>query len=152
MMQIGVIGGREAEPSLLAAAEETGRLIAERGALLLCGGMGGIMEAACRGAVRAGGQTLGILPGSDARSGNEFLTVTVPSGLGIARNVLIVQASDGIIAVGGRYGTLSEMAHARQLNKPLVSLHSWVFDDSVPAADSAAAAVELLFSMLVKPV
>ncbi len=147
-IQIAVIGGREADPRLLRFAEEVGQLLARRGAVLICGGMSGIMEAACRGAGEAGGTTVGILPGERADEGNPYLDIVLPTGLGLARNVLVVRAADGVIAVGGRYGTLSEIACAAQLGIPLVLLESWHVDDSIPTAATPEEAVQLLFSLL----
>lgn len=146
--QIGVIGGRAAEPVVLELAEEVGREIAGRGAILVCGGMGGVMEAACRGARAAGGTTVGILPVSSAEEGNAYLDVVIPTGLGVARNAVVVQSCDGVIAVGGRYGTLSEIAYALHDGIPVVSLMSWNVDETIVRADGAAEAVEKLFQRL----
>ena len=143
-IQIAVIGGREEPPDILNLAEEAGRRIARAGAVLVCGGLGGVMEAACRGARDAGGITLGILPGGRADDANAYVDVAVPTGMGIARNALVIHASDGVIAVGGSYGTLSEMAFALQKRIPLVSLRSWKPDDTVPVASTADEAVEFI--------
>ena len=104
---IGVIGTGEPDRTAEETAEEVGRLLAERGAVLICGGLGGVMEAACRGARSAGGVTVGILPGTDRRHGNAYLDVALPTGMGELRNALIVRASDVLIAVAGGFGTLS---------------------------------------------
>ncbi|ADN36881.1 conserved hypothetical protein [Methanolacinia petrolearia DSM 11571] len=122
-MQIGVIGASECEGDLEEIAEETGRLIAKSGAVLVCGGRGGVMEAACRGADGEGGMTLGILP--DMSSGNPYLGAVVKSNLGIARNALVTGSSDAIIAVGGAYGTLSEIAMALKMEIPVFGLETW---------------------------
>lgn len=122
---IGVIGASRASAAGLAAAEEIGRLLAEAGAVVVCGGLGGVMEAACRGAVAAGGETLGILPGSDGASANPFVTLPVATNLGHARNVVIAHTARALIAVEGEYGTLSEMAVGLKLGKPVVALQSW---------------------------
>lgn len=147
-IQIGVIGGRRASTKILKQAEEVGRLIAKRGAVLVCGGMGGVMEAACRGAKKAGGTTVGILPISSSDKGNTYLDVVIPTGMGLARNAIIINSVDGAVAVGGSYGTLSEMAFALQKNVPLVSLKSWDFDDAMVTVESAQEAVERIFQMI----
>lgn len=117
---IGVIGGNEVDKTTLDAAAETGRLIAERGAVLVCGGLGGVIEAASRGASEASGIVVGILPSSEKSDGNPFLSIVIPTGMGIARNVLVVQAADVLIAFPGEYGTLSEVAMALNLGKPVI--------------------------------
>jgi uncharacterized protein (TIGR00725 family) len=118
-----------------------GRALGERGVALVCGGLGGVMEAACRGAKGAGGATIGILPGSDRAAANEFVDVAIPTGLGEARNALVVRAADAVIAVGGGYGTLSEIALALKAGKRVVGLDTWDID-GVEAVDSPVAAVE----------
>lgn len=122
---MAVIGPGEATGDQLAAAEEVGRLLAEGGALLVCGGLGGVMEAACRGAKSAGGATLGILPGLDRRAANPHVDMAVATGLGEARNALVVRAADALIAVGGGFGTLSEIGLALKTGKPVIGLQSW---------------------------
>jgi len=122
---VAVIGPGEASAEELAAAEEIGRLLAEGGALLVCGGLGGVMEAACRGAKSAGGPTLGILPGLDRKAANPYVDVAVATGLGEARNALVVRAADALVAVGGAFGTLSEIGLALKTGKPVVGLGSW---------------------------
>ena len=107
------------------SAEELGRRLAESGAVVVCGGLGGVMEAACRGARTAGGLTLGILPGRDRREANPFVEIAVPTGLGEARNALVVRAADAMVAVGGAYGTLSEIALALKGGTPVVGLRTW---------------------------
>jgi uncharacterized protein (TIGR00725 family) len=124
-----------------------GRLVAERGAVLVSGGLGGAMEAACRGAKQAGGTTVGILPGSDRRDANPFVDIVVPTGLGQARNALVVLAADVLIAVGGGYGTLSEVALALRDGKPVIGLGTWG-TDGVVVADSPEAAVTAAFDAL----
>lgn len=123
---IGVIGEStftEAVHELL--AEEVGRRLARAGAALICGGLGGVMEAACRGARAAGGRTIGILPGSERTEANPFVDVAVVTGMGQARNVLIVLSADALIAIGGGFGTLSEIALALRHGKPVVGLRTW---------------------------
>jgi uncharacterized protein (TIGR00725 family) len=118
-----------------------GRGLAERGVAVVCGGLGGVMEAACRGAKRAGGTTIGILPGSDRAAANEYVDVAIPTGLGEARNAIVVRAADALVAVGGGYGTLSEIAFALKAGRRVVGLGTWDVD-GVEAAASPAAAVE----------
>jgi uncharacterized protein (TIGR00725 family) len=126
------------------AAEAVGRELAARGAVVVCGGLGGVMEAACRGAKEAGGLTVGILPGTDRVAANAFVEVAIPTGLGEARNALVVRAADALIAVGGGYGTLSEIALALKAGKRVVGLGSWDIEGIVPAADPAAAVAAVL--------
>lgn len=122
---IAVIGGRRPEKSLFKEAEEVGRLIAQKGAVLVCGGFGGVMEAASKGAKSGGGLTLGILPQNDSKDANPYIDISVSTGLGIARNVIIARTADALIAVGGEYGTLSEIAFALQMGKPVVGIRTW---------------------------
>ena len=125
-----------------------GRALAERGAVLVCGGRGGAMEAACRGAKSAGGTTVGILPGPDRSAANEFVDVAVATGLGEARNAVVVRTADALIAVGGAYGTLSEIALALAAGKRVVGLGTWSLatargpDEAIELATSAKDAVE----------
>jgi uncharacterized protein (TIGR00725 family) len=121
-----------------------GRALAERGAVVVCGGLGGVMEAACRGARAAGGLTVGILPGTDRTAANPFVEVAIQSGLGEARNALVVRAADALIAVGGGYGTLSEIALALKAGKRVVGLDSWDIEGVVAVADPAAAVAAVL--------
>jgi uncharacterized protein (TIGR00725 family) len=122
---IAVIGPGRADRSELDAAEAVGRALAEAGAVVVCGGLGGVMEAACRGAREAGGTTLGLLPGSDRSAANDWVSVAVPTGLGEARNALIVRAADAVVAVAGEYGTLSEIGLALKAGKPVVGIGTW---------------------------
>lgn len=147
---IGVIGGRKAEKHLLREAEEVGRLIAERGAVMVCGGLKGVMEAASRGARAGGGLTVGILPQEHKREANEFVDIAVPTGLGIARNALIARTADALIAVGGEYGTLSEIAFSLQMRKPVIGIGTWEIR-GVVQAESASDAVEKAFEQLKFP-
>jgi uncharacterized protein (TIGR00725 family) len=122
---VAVVGPGEATAEEAASAEEVGRLLAERSAVLVCGGLGGVMEAACRGAKAGGGSTVGILPGLDRSAANGYVDVAIATGLGEARNALVVRAADVLIAVGGAYGTLSEIALALKVGKPVVGIGSW---------------------------
>jgi uncharacterized protein (TIGR00725 family) len=122
---IAVIGAGVASPDEERAAEAVGRLLAEAGCHLVCGGLGGVMAAACRGAKQAGGRTIGILPGDTRQEANPWVDVPVPTGMGEARNLLVVRASDAVIAIGGEFGTLSEIALALKLGRPVVGLTTW---------------------------
>jgi uncharacterized protein (TIGR00725 family) len=123
----------------LDAAAEVGRLVAERGAVVVCGGLGGAMESACRGAKQAGGLTVGLLPGSDRSDANPFVDVALPTGLGEARNALVVAAGDAVIAVGRGYGTLSEIALALRAGKRVIGLGTWDVEGVLPAEGPEAA-------------
>jgi uncharacterized protein (TIGR00725 family) len=120
-------------------AEEVGRLLARRGAVVVSGGLGGVMEAACRGARSEGGVAVGILPGLDRGAANPHVSVAVATGLGEARNALVVRAADALIAVGGAYGTLSEIALALKAGKPVIGLGTWEIDGVERAAEPEAA-------------
>jgi hypothetical protein len=122
---IAVIGGSQATASELKAAELVGREIARGGAALVCGGMGGVMEAACRGASQEGGLTIGILPGDSRLSANEFVKIPIVTGIGYARNMAVVKTAQAVIAIGGSYGTLSEIGHALQSGLPVIGLETW---------------------------
>jgi uncharacterized protein (TIGR00725 family) len=133
---VAVAGPGDADEETLAVAEQVGAELAERGAVLVCGGLGGAMEAACRGAKATGGVTIGILPGRDRRDANAHVDVAVATGLGEARNALVVRAADALIAVGGGFGTLSEIALALKLGKPVVGIDSWELAKPAGAVDA----------------
>jgi len=141
-VQIGVVGACVCDSSVDRLAEDVGRAVAQSGALLVCGGLGGVMEAAARGAKREGGFTLGILPGVSRASANEYLDCAIATGLGHLRNFLIAQTADALIGVSGRFGTLSEIAMALTLGKPVIGLGTWEID-GVILASSAGEAVRL---------
>ncbi|MGZ5539440.1 MAG: TIGR00725 family protein [Halobacteriota archaeon] len=122
--QIGIIGSRSCSSEIASVAERTGRLIAIHEAILICGGSEGVMEAAARGAQAAGGLTIGILPGPSKTEANPFIDVKIPTDMGHARNAIIARAADCLIAIAGEYGTLSEIALALQMAKPVVTLAS----------------------------
>ena len=140
--QVGVIGAGRGNGELEGLAEEVGAILAARGWTLICGGLGGVMEAASRGAASRGGQVVGLLPGTSRDEGNRFLTVALPTGMGHGRNVLVAQASDALIAVGGGAGTLSEMALGLKMGKPVISLRSWTPDPAVRSVETPLEAVE----------
>jgi uncharacterized protein (TIGR00725 family) len=122
---VAVVGGGEADAEATAMAEEVGRELGRRDAVLLCGGLGGVMEAACRGAKAEGGTTVGILPTDDRNAANPFVDVAIATGMGEARNALVVRAADVLIAVAGEFGTLSEIALALRTGKPVVGMATW---------------------------
>jgi len=125
---VGVIGGGATDSPDLEAAEAVGAGLARAGAILVCGGLGGVMEAACRGARQAGGRTIGLLPGRDRGAANPWVEIAIATGLGELRNGLVVRSADGLIAVGGQWGTLSEIALALKVGKPVIGLGTWDLD------------------------
>jgi uncharacterized protein (TIGR00725 family) len=145
---IGVIGASKPTSNGLRMAEAVGREIARYGATLVCGGLGGVMEAAAKGAVEAGGEVLGILPGPDKLSANPFVTLPVPTNMGHARNVIIAHTADALIAVEGEYGTLSETAIGLKLGKPVFVLPGGQQVDGTVPVSSAETAVALAFESL----
>jgi hypothetical protein len=122
---ISVVGGGRCGAAEYSLAEEVGRLVAQRGATLVCGGLAGVMEAAARGAREAGGATIGILPGHDRALGNPYLDHVITTGIGHARNLAVVSSGDAVIAIGGGYGTLSEIGLAAKIGRPVVILAGW---------------------------
>ncbi|MFC2069885.1 TIGR00725 family protein [Chloroflexota bacterium] len=122
---IAVIGAGDPSAEEAKLAEEVGKELARKGAALVCGGLGGVMEAACRGANSEGGLTIGILPGDSPLAANPYVQIPVVTGIGYARNVAVVKSARAVIAVGGSYGTLSEIAHALQSNIPVIGLNTW---------------------------
>jgi len=124
-LYISVIGATRCEATEYALAEEVGRLVAREGATLVCGGLGGVMEASARGAKEAGGVTIGILPGHDRAEANPYIDHALTTGMGHARNLAVVSSGDAVIAVGGRYGTLSEIGLAAKIGRPVVIVAGW---------------------------
>jgi hypothetical protein len=156
--QVAVIGssGAELGSELALLAEEVGRLLAEAGVSLVCGGMGGTMSAACRGAREAGGEAIGIVPGHEVGEANEFCTHVVATGIGHARNLAVVASGEVVIAIGGEWGTLSEIGFARAIGRRVIALRSWELSGrermadapGVMAAESAHEAVDLALAAL----
>ena len=156
--QVAVIGSSCAElgSELGRLAEEVGRLLAEAGVTLVCGGMGGTMAAACRGAREAGGEAIGIVPGHEIGEANEFCTHVVATGIGHARNLAVVSSGEAVIAIGGEWGTLSEIGFARAIGRPVIALRSWELKGrermegapGIVLAESARDAVELALKSL----
>ena len=135
-MIIAVIGSSEANEELVELATKVGYELAQNGVIMVCGGLGGVMEAVCRGAKSNKGRTIGVLPGSDPSDANMWVDNVICTGMGEARNLIIIKSSDAVIAVGGGYGTLSEMGFALKLNKPIIGLHTWRLEN--PNMDSLA--------------
>jgi uncharacterized protein (TIGR00725 family) len=134
MPYIGVVGASQALDADLVDAEEVGRLLGAAGAVVVCGGRGGVMEAVSRGASSAGGTVVGMLPGDDRSDANEWVTVAIPTGIGELRNGLIVRTADAMVAVGGSYGTLSEIALGLQAGLNVYGLHTWDIEGVEPVA------------------
>ncbi|MBN2279886.1 MAG: TIGR00725 family protein [Candidatus Marinimicrobia bacterium] len=142
-LKIAIIGGRKATPEVLDLAYQAGKAIAESGHILINGGRSGVMEASARGVFDFGGMTIGILPGTDTRDVNPYITVALPTGIGLSRNSIIACSCDGAIAIGGEFGTLSEIAYCKQFNRPVCSLKSWNIDQ-VHQAESVAEALQYI--------
>jgi uncharacterized protein (TIGR00725 family) len=141
-IRIGIIGGASPEPEFRQIAFQLGKLIGEKGAVLVCGGLGGIMEAAARGAKRSGGLTIGILPGASPGDANPHIDVPVATGLGYTRNSLVALNADVLIAVDGQFGTLSEIAYGKIYGKKVIGIGTWDIK-GVIKAETAEQAVEL---------
>ena len=145
---IAVIGGGQCSKEEARQAEEVGRELARRGAILVCGGLGGIMRAACKGASSEGGTTVGILPGNSIQAANPYVQIPIVTGLGEARNVIVVKSAQAVIAIGGSYGTLSEIGHALKNGIPVIGLNTWSLsrnsrqDKSIIPAQSPSEAVD----------
>ena len=145
---VAVIGSGRPSPQETKLAEEVGRLLARRGAILVCGGLGGIMEAACKGAQSEGGVTIGILPGESRQAANPYVQIPIVTDMGYARNVIVVKSAQAAIAIGGSYGTLSEISHALQSGIPVIGLNTWALsrnnrqDKSIIPAQSPTEAVD----------
>ncbi len=122
---IAVIGGGQPSPQEADLAEAVGRELAMRGAILVCGGLGGVMEAACKGAQSEGGVTIGILPGDSRQAANPYVQIPIVTGIGYARNLAVVKSAQAVIAIGGSYGTLSEIGHALRSGIPVIGLNTW---------------------------
>ncbi|WP_041917658.1 TIGR00725 family protein [Dehalococcoides mccartyi] len=151
---IAVIGASKATPEETRLAEEVGKELALRQVTLVCGGMGGVMEAACRGASLNGGLTIGILPGNSREEANPYVQIPIISSIGFARNVMVVKSAQAVIAVGGAYGTLSEIAYALQSRLPVITLNSWSMsqngkaDGAVIKAGNAIEAVTMALDLI----
>ncbi len=122
---VGVIGAGDCSDKIYQIARDVGLEIGKKGWVVVCGGLGGVMEAAARGCTEAGGTTVGILPGLEKESANPYIEIPIPTGLGEGRNLLVVRASDVLVSIAGEYGTLSEIALALKINKPVIGLETW---------------------------
>jgi uncharacterized protein (TIGR00725 family) len=151
-MIIAVIGNSSCSPQEANLAETVGELLAQQGVTVICGGLGGVMEAVCRGAKSKGGLTVGILPGQDSNMANPWVDIPVVTGLGEARNVAVVKSAQAVIAIGGSYGTLSEIAYALKSEIPVIGLNTWSLsrngreDDSIIRVQTATEAVDKAIS------
>jgi uncharacterized protein (TIGR00725 family) len=151
-MIIAVIGNSSCSPQEAKLAEDVGELLARQGVTVICGGLGGVMEAVCRGAKSKGGLTVGILPGQDSSTANPWIDIPVATGIGEARNVLVVKSAQAAIAIGGGYGTLSEIAYALKNGIPVIGLNTWSLsrngreDDSIIRVQTAPEAVDKAIS------
>ena len=145
---VAICGGGVANSNGRALARETGRLLAERGVTLICGGLGGVMAAAAQGAKEAGGLTIGILPGTDRAAANSYIDLALATGLGHVRNTVIVQSAQGIIALPGKSGTLSEIAFGLTMKKPVIGLKAWDHISGVVIAETPVEAVDLVLDLI----
>jgi uncharacterized protein (TIGR00725 family) len=154
---VAVCGESDPQTSLADVAFELGRGIAQRDAVLICGGLTGVMEHAARGARAAGGLTIGLLPGDDPNEANEFVQVAIATGLGHARNAILARTADGVVALGGGLGTLSEIALALRNGRPTIGIQTWRFDrdrrtePELPIAANPKDALDWLFSRMERP-
>jgi uncharacterized protein (TIGR00725 family) len=152
-MIIAVIGNSSCSPQEAKLAENVGQLLAQQGVTVICGGLGGVMEAVCRGAKSRGGSTVGVLPGEDSSAANPWVDIPLVTGLSEARNVVIVKSAQAVIAIGGGYGTLSEIAYALKRNVPVIGLNTWLLsrngreDHSIIRVQSPAEAVDAAISL-----
>jgi len=152
---IAVIGGGQCSREEAQLAEEVGRELAREGIILVCGGLGGVMEAACRGASSEGGITIGILPGDSRQTANRYVQIPIVTGLGYARNLAVVKSAQAVIAIDGSYGTLSEISHALQSGIPVIGLNTWSLsrndqqDNSIIPVQNAVEAVNKALSLIV---
>lgn len=157
-MIIAVVGDSSCPPEETKVAETVGELLAQRGATVICGGLGGVMAAACRGAKSKGGLAIGVLPGEDASTANPWVGIPIVTGVGYARNMAVVKSAQAVIAIGGNYGTLSEIAYALKSNIPVIGLNTWSLsrngreDDPIIRANSAQEAVRKAISLAKKEV
>jgi uncharacterized protein (TIGR00725 family) len=145
---VSVVGSGTASGELYERAREVGRLVAERGGTVVCGGRSGVMEGVARGATEAGGTAIGILPDEDRKAANEYLGYSIATGTGHARNLAVVCSGDVVIAIGGEYGTLSEIGLALKVGRPVVALESWDLGEHVYVAATPEEAVETAFGLV----
>ena len=148
---IGVIGAGECSLEMYNQATELGHLIGQNNWILFCGGLGGIMEGAAKGCYKTGGMTVGILPGNEKDSANPFITLPIATGLGEGRNLLIVKASEVVVAIAGGYGTLSEIGFALKIGRPVIGLNTWPGIDGVEYVETPAQAINTIITYLSRP-
>ena len=152
---IAVIGGAQCSKEEARTAEEVGRELARQGAILVCGGLSGVMEAACKGAMSEGGVTIGILPGESRQAANAYVQIPIVTSIGYARNIIVVKSSQAVIAIDGNYGTLSEISHALQNGIPVIGLNTWSLsrnskqDNSIIPAQNATEAVDKALNLAI---
>jgi len=157
-MVIAVIGDSSCPLEEAKVAEIVGELLAQRGATVICGGLGGVMEAVCRGAKSKGGLTIGVLPGENPSMANPWVSIPIATGIGYARNMAVVKSAQAVIAIGGNYGTLSEIAYALKSNIPVIGLNTWLLsrngqeDTPIIRVNSAREAVDKAISLAKKKV
>ena len=149
-IQIGVIGAGQCSKEIEQLAEEVGKEIARNKATLVCGGLGGVMEASAKGAKQEGGNTVGILPGVSFEDANPFIDIPIVTGLSHARNVLVVRSSHALIAIEGGYGTLSEIAIALKIGKPVVGLRTWEISEEIITVETPQEAVKKAIDLVKK--
>lgn len=148
---LGVIGAGECADSIYEVARKVGFEIGKKGFILVCGGLGGVMEGASRGCTEAGGMTIGILPGLERETANRYIKIPLPTGLGEGRNLLVVRASDLLISISGGYGTLSEIGLALKMNKPVIGLETWKDIDGVVYVSDPREAMDRVAELLPRP-
>ena len=147
---IGIIGAGKCSKKIFTLAEEVGKEIAKAGAILVCGGLGGVMEGAAKGVKETKGITVGILPGDSKEDANPHIDIPIVTGLGEARNLVVIRSSDAIIALPGKYGTLSELSFAVKLEKPVVGISTWDISERIAKAKDPKQAVELALDLAAK--
>ena len=148
---VAVIGAGKCSKKLRDMAAQVGQYVAENGGVIVCGGLGGIMEGAARGAREAGGPTIGILPMENKDEANEFIDFVIPTGFGEARNIMVVRSADAVVAFPGKYGTLSEMAFALLAGKPVISVSAWKLGDEITQVEDPLEAAKLAMKLARRP-
>jgi len=145
---IAIIGARACDNEISQIAEQMGGLLAKSGYTIICGGLGGVMKAACKGAKANNGTTIGILPGDDPNDANQYVDIAIATGAGISRNLIIIRSAVAVIAISGGFGTLSELAFALQLEKPVIGLATWEVSEKVLLASDPEDAMRKLINLL----
>jgi hypothetical protein len=147
---VGVVGSGSCDGVIAQIAEEVGERLAREGLAVLTGGRGGVMEAASRGAKKVGGLTIGVLPGDRREDANQYVDIPIATGLGEARNAIVARASEALVAIAGEYGTLSEIALALKMGRPVIGLHTWTLTQDVIVVEDPKQAVEKVLDSLEK--